>query len=172
MLSKTNDSRLAGLFTGKAVARFTIRREILYWRERQRSVLPSDMPGADGKREKRTLLFDCRGGGRGGISPLFAVPAGSVPGNSSVVRNVEHGFTSAEADRRNRIGGRRRGGAGGASGCWFAASSAAISETSRSNANSGGAHSAAAFCEETYRRDEFADEPGRHRVRLRVRSKI
>src|ERR1700721_3549076 len=86
MLTKTNDSRLAGLFTGKAVARCAIRREILYWRERQRSVLPSDMPGADGKREKRTLLFDCRGGGRGGIPSFLRWRAGAAPGNSSVGR--------------------------------------------------------------------------------------
>src|SRR6202161_1205171 len=45
-------------------------------------------------------------------------------------------------------------------------------KTSGRDSDGGGAYTAAAFCEETDRRDEFADEPGCDCVGIRVRTQI
>src|ERR1700684_2231926 len=52
LIAERYDYRLACLCACWAVARYGIRRQILYRRERQRSVLPSDLPGADRERKK------------------------------------------------------------------------------------------------------------------------
>src|ERR1039458_1759427 len=49
------ESGLAGMFASTAVTRCALRRKVLYWGDRQRRLLPFDLPCADREREKCPL---------------------------------------------------------------------------------------------------------------------
>src|SRR5467141_5007632 len=97
------------MFTSQAVTRCPLRRQVLYWRDRQRGVLPSDLSCAYREREERPLFSECRSSSGIGLSPLVALPARELARNSGMVRNFKHSFASLAADR-GEWAGRRWGG--------------------------------------------------------------
>jgi len=144
-IGRKHEFGLANLFAGAAVARSALRRKILYWRDWEPGVLPTDLPGADGEREKLPVFSDgrCSGGGR--VSSMPALPARGITGNSGVAGNLQHGFTGAAADRGIGVGRRGGGSSGRAAGSWFAASKAVVPATFGSHADRRGADAAVAF---------------------------
>jgi hypothetical protein len=139
---------LAGLFAGATVARPALRREILHWGARERSVLPGDLSCADGEGGKLPIFCDGRRGGGGGIPTLFTVPAGVFTRDAGVVRNVEYRFAGTAIDCGERARRWWSGGAGGSAGSGAAALAAIIFEASGGDADCCGAYAASALCEE------------------------
>src|SRR6266496_2341270 len=93
------ESGLAGMFAGEAGTGCPFRRQVLYWRDRERGLLPSDLSRADRKGEKRPLLSERRGSSGGRLSPLSALPAREFSWNAGMVGNFQHSFASSTADR-------------------------------------------------------------------------
>ena len=81
---------LAGLFASPGDARRALRWQVFYWRVHQRSLLPVDLPGTAREGEERSLLSNRRSSSRGGLSPLFALPAGMFAWHSGLAGNSEY----------------------------------------------------------------------------------
>src|SRR4051812_24685791 len=97
------------MFTGEAVARSPLRRQVLHWCAQHQNLLPLNLPRADGERKKRQLLSDGRRGGGGRVPSLSALPAGMFARNSGMVRNFEYSFESFAPDCGEWLGRRRNG---------------------------------------------------------------
>src|SRR5258705_8251264 len=95
------------MFASETVTRCSLRRQVLYWSDRQWGLLSSNLPSTYREREERSLLSDRRGRSRGRLSPLPALPTRKLARNSGMARNFKHGFASLATDRRERAGGRR-----------------------------------------------------------------
>ena len=95
------------MFASKTVTRCSLRRQVLYWSDRQWGLLSSNLPSAYCEREERPLLSDRRGSSGGRLSPLPALPARKLARNSGMAGNFKHGFASFATDRRERVGGWR-----------------------------------------------------------------
>lgn len=105
------------------------------------------------------MLFSDGGCGGGiWISAVSAVPARMFAGDAGMVRNVEHGYTSAAIDRGERAGRRRDGRIGGAIGSGTTAFAAIVYSTFGSAAEHGGENAATAFCQKVDRRNGVAND--------------
>src|SRR5260370_42371767 len=93
-----HESGLPGMFAGAAVARSTLRRQILYWSDRQWSLLPSNLPCTDCERKECSLFSERGGGGGSGVPALPAVPSREFAGNSGMDGNFEYGLAGAASD--------------------------------------------------------------------------
>src|ERR1035437_7058520 len=71
---------LESLFEGSTIARCAVRRQVLHWRTRKPSVLPSDLPRTHRERKELPILSHCGGRRGSGVSSLPAVPARMLPG--------------------------------------------------------------------------------------------
>jgi hypothetical protein len=60
--------------------------------------LSADLSGATAETRELQICSDCGGGAGGGVSALFAMPAGELAGSGCVARNVGDGVASIEAD--------------------------------------------------------------------------
>ena len=160
------------MFASPAVARSALRRQVLYWGGRERSLLPSDLPGADRERKKRPLFSQRRSCRRSGLSSLSALPAGELPRHTGLAGNVQYSFASVAFDRRKRFGGWRGGNPRGTFRSRVAASSPVVSASPGSNPDCRCPDPPPAFCKKADRRDQSSDEPSRARVRVRLRTTL
>src|SRR5882724_1607551 len=94
------------MFASAAFARSPLRRQVFYWRDRQRSLLPSDLSCTDREREECPLLPECRRRGGSRFSSVPALPSGEFAGNSGMDGNFKHGLESSPPDWREWIGRR------------------------------------------------------------------
>ena len=100
-------------------------------------------------KEKNVSLFSDRGcSGRGGLSPLLAMPAGVFARNSGVAGNVQHRLASFAPDRGERLGERRDGSSRRAPGSWHATSSQAVHPASGRDSNGSRSDATLAFRKE------------------------
>src|SRR5580692_4740412 len=170
--SRRYEFGLAGVFAGPAVARCALRWQVLHWRADDRSILPFDLSGTHVPGEKRSLLSECRGGGGSGFPAMPALPARMLAWNSGLVGNSKHSFARFAADQRERPGGWRRGSSCRTAGSGLAASSPAVPAASGRDASCGCANAPAALCQEAYRRNQAANEPGGAGIGLRLRAAV
>src|SRR6266567_4153635 len=97
-LRRKNESRFAGMFASPLDARPSLRRQVLYWRRRERRLLPVNLSCANSKREECALFSQCGRCRRSRLSPLLALPSGEFTGNACVVRDFEYSFASITFD--------------------------------------------------------------------------
>lgn len=96
------ESGLAGLFPGAAVTRSALRRQILYWSDRQQGLLPSDLSRSYRERKKRTLFSERGGCSRSRLSPLPPLPSREFAGDTGLAGNFQHRLKSSPPDRGKR----------------------------------------------------------------------
>jgi len=95
---RNHESGLADMFPGAAVAGSSLRWQVLHWRGREWSLLPSDLSCADCEGEERPLFSERGRGGGSWVSSVLALSSGELSGNSGVDGNLEHSFAGPAPD--------------------------------------------------------------------------
>jgi hypothetical protein len=149
-----HDIGMAGMFTSEAVARSSLRRQVLHWGPQHQNLLPLNLPCAYSEREKYPLFSQRSRSGGSWVPSLSALPAGMFAWNSGLGWNSEHSFESLAPDRGEWLGRWRNGGPRGTPGSRFAAPSTIVYPAPGRAAKRGGTDSPPALRQETDRRNQ------------------